>query len=1119
MRKAACLLLAACWALLGQTSGTVTGTVSDSSQAVMPGVTIKALHEQTGQERTTTTNEQGVYTLPFLPPGPYRLEFSSAGFKTIVQRLMLNVTERVAVNMEMQPSAVAESIEVSGEAPLLQTESTTLGRVVDETTVKQIPLATRNFTQLLALSPGVNAQLNDAAALGRGTQNVSAGGARRVSNAMQIDGVDVVNIHTNSAAENALSSNGVLVPSPEAIQEFKVQTGLFDASHGRSGGANVNLVTRSGSANFHGSVFEFFRNEKLNANSFFFNNTGRDRPVLKQNQFGGTFGGPIIRGKTFFFASYQGTRQRNGVSGSTSLTLPAIPTDRSRASLGNAFGGRAGARGGLAVARDGSNINPVALALLNYKREDGSLLIPSPQTGAAGVNYAASIPATFNEDQGSFAADHNLTTNDKLAFKMFWAEQPQYRPFPLATLPGFGVTQDFRGGNFSLTETHTFSPNLVNEARIGYARLQGAVLPETLVNIADIGMSRFNQSTVPGIPDINVTGAFRLGYSVDADQAGAQNTFHYADTLSWVRGKHTMRFGGEARRYRINYFNNNRQRGALAFQSFPDFLLALPGTPLNEGGNGTGFSNINSTSAANGNVGRADRITDLAFFWQDDWKITSRLTLNLGVRYDFLGFSVDSQGRNGNFDTRLFRPPAAGGSTSSGFVQASNTNRPLQGLPQVKPILVDSDDRNNFAPRLGFAYRITDKLALRGGYGWFYDRLSNQLGLRAALSAPNYVRSDLQAAAAVAVGFQNPFPVLPQRSEFPIAPTLYAPPYTSARPALSLNAIDPTLKTPHMQHYTMNLQYEMLRNTLLEVGYVGTRGTSLPAQRLLNQALLASPEQPVNGITTNTTANVQNRVPYLGFSPTGLIWIETSTDSRYDSLQVSVTQRLTKGLRFLAAYTWSKSLDNHSGDANSVLSTVDGDQSSLRLNRGVAEFDRTQRLVFNFVYDIPGLFASWAVARRAMHGWQLSGVAVAQSGLPFNITDSSAATLFGVTTSRASFAPGATREKARKSGPAQDRLNSYFDTAAFARAGTGFGNVGRNILRGPAQRNIDISVNKRFAVTERRFVEFRSEFFNMLNVVNFETPGANVAAAGNFGVITGINGNPRILQFALKFVF
>lgn len=1105
------------YSLSAQTTGTITGVISDTTQAVMPGVQVKALNEETREERSTTANGQGAYALAFLAPGNYRLEFSLAGFKTMVQRVTLNVTERISVNMEMTPSAVAESIEVKADATQLQTETTTLGRVVDQTTVKQLPLSTRNFTQLLALSPGVNAQLNDAAALGRGTQNVSASGARRVSNAMQIDGVDVVNIHTNSAAENTLSSNGVLVPSPEAIQEFKVQTGLFDAAHGRSGGANVNLVTRSGSANFHGSVFEFFRNEKLNANSFFFNSTGIRRPVLRQNQFGGTVGGPVWKGKTFFFASYQGTRQTNGVSGSTSIRLPAIPTDRSRAALGAAFSGRAGARGGVAVAANGSNINPVALALLNYKKADGSFLIPSPQNESAGVNYAASIPATFSENQGSLAADHNVSGANKLAFRMFFADQPQYRPFPLATVPGFGVTQAFRGGNYSLTDTHTFSGNLVNEARIGYSRLKGAVVPETQVNVADIGMTRFNQATIPDIPDLNVTGAFRLGYSVDADQAGTQNTFHYTDTVSWIRGNHSFRFGGEARRYQINYFNNNRQRGALAFQSFPDFLLGLPGTPVAQGGNGTGFSNINSTSAANGNVGRADRITDLAFFVQDDWKLTKRLTLNLGLRYDFLGFSVDSQGRNGNFDVRLYRPPPVGGSTSAGFVQASNTKRPLSGLPSVAPNLVDSDDKNNFAPRVGLAYRISNQTALRAGYGIFYDRLSNQLGLRAALSAPNYIRSDLQAAAAINIDFRNPFPILPQRSDFPILPALFAPPYTAARPALSLNAIDGTLKTPYMQHYTLNLQHELFGTTLIEAGYVGTRGVSLPAQRQINQALLASPGSPINGITTNTTGNVQDRVPYVGFSPTGLIWIETSTSSRYDSLQLSVTQRVSRGLRFLGAYTWSKTLDNHSGDASSVLATVDGDQSSLALNRGVASFDRTHRLVFNFVYDLPS--PKPGMMRHIAGGWQVAGVVVAQSGLPFNITDSSAATLYGVTTSRATWAAGATRDTANKSGRTQDRLNAYFNTAAFVRAGTGFGDVSRNALRGPSQQNIDLSVNRRFQFLERRYVEFRSEFFNLTNRVNFETPGSNVSTANNFGVITGTNGNPRILQFALKLVF
>jgi hypothetical protein len=382
-----------------QTTGTVTGTVTDISNAVVPGVKVVAAGKTTGERRETNTNQAGQYTFPFLPPGDYELQFSVSGFTTQTRTATLAVTERIAVDAVLRPAGISEKVEVSASAAMLQTESTVLGRVVEGSAVMELPLSTRNFTQLLTLSPGTSSQLNNAAALGRGTQIISASGARTTSNAILIDGVDALNIHTNAAADNGVGSNGIMTPSPEAIQEFKVQTSLYDAQSGRSGGANVSVVTKSGTPEFHGSAFEFFRNEHLNANDFFFNSTGTPRAELRQNQFGATLGGPIRKEKTFFFLSYQGMRQRNGLSGSFSLSLPQIPLDRSVASLAKAFGGQKG-RGSTVVATDGSNINPVALAILNYKLPDGSYLIPSPQTSGPGVNYTASVPASYTDDQG-----------------------------------------------------------------------------------------------------------------------------------------------------------------------------------------------------------------------------------------------------------------------------------------------------------------------------------------------------------------------------------------------------------------------------------------------------------------------------------------------------------------------------------------------------------------------------------------------------------------------------------------------------------------------------------------------------------------------------------------------
>ncbi|MBV9082205.1 MAG: TonB-dependent receptor [Acidobacteriaceae bacterium] len=1107
--------------LFAQTTGTITGIVTDSSKAVVPAVSVVAHGKTADVQRTTITNQAGEYTLAFLPPGSYELEFRLKGFATIVEQATVGVTERIAVNAALTPSSVSERVEVNASGALLQTESAALGRVVSDTAIKQLPLSSRNFTQLLTLSPGTSSQLNNAGALGRGTQIISSQGARTTSNAIYIDGVDAQNIHTNSSADNGVGSNGVMTPSPDAIQEFKVQTALYDAQSGRSGGASIALITKSGTNQLHGSAFEFFRNTVLNANSFFFNAARQPRPVLAQNQFGGTIGGPIVRNKTFFFLSYQGTRQRNGLSASQTLSLPQIPLDRSAASLGRAFAGLTGSRGTLAIAANGSNINPVALALLNLKFPDGSYIVPSPQIGGRGVNYAVSVPATFVEDQGIANFDHQFSDNNHLAVKALLADQPTYRPFGSANVPGFGSTQDFKGRIFTLTDTQTFSGSMVNEARFGVSRVLGVVVPQNVIPLSAIGMQRFNSSEYPDIPLINVTGAFAIGYDVNGDQGVFPTAWNYADTFSLVKSRHEIRIGTEARRYDDNYYSRNRYRGSLTLPTFGDFLLGRAGTATSAGGNGTGFSNINTASVASGIPDGADRITDLALFVQDNWKVSSRLTLNYGLRWDYLGWPVDAFGRRGNFDYRLYQPPPPGGSTSAGFVQSTTAENPLPGLPKVNPRLVGHEPNRNLAPRFGFGYRLTDKLLLRGGYGIYYDRLSNQLGLLTSQSAPNYLRTDLTGTANVASTLQDPFPVLPLSTQFPVLPVLYSPPYTNDHPALGLNSVDPNLRTPYLQQWGLNIQWQAMNQTLVEVGYVGTKGTSLPDRRAINQAILASPSAPINGITTNTSANTSLRVPFVGFSPSGLLAEETASDSRYNSLQASVTRRFSHGLRFLASYTFSKALDDISGGMTSIFAEIPGDEGNLPSNKGVSDFDRTHRFVLNFGYEIPAWGFGWnqtALGKRFFSGWEVSGVVIAQSGTPFSVTDSGGAAFYGTSNSRASFAAGATLQSAELSGSVESRLNKYFNTGAFVRAGNYFGNAGRNILRGPGQRNVDLAINKHIRVTEGLNAEFRTEFFNAFNVVNFASPSGSITST-NFGAITATEGNPRVIQLALRLAF
>ena len=445
----------------------------------------------------------------------------------------------------------------------------------------------------------------------------------------------------------------------------------------------------------------------------------------------------------------------------------------------------------------------------------------------------------------------------------------------------------------------------------------------------------------------------------------------------------------------------------------------------------------------------------------------------------------------------------------------------MPGLPKVSPSLLDHAPNSNFAPRVGLSYKITDKLVLRAGYGIFFDRLSNQLGLLTSQSAPNYLRTSLTSTANIASTLQNPFPNLPQQSQYPVLPVLYAPPYTNDHPAIGLNSVDPNLRTPYLHQWGANFQYEIVRNLLVEVGYAGSKGVALPDRRAINQAVLASPTHPVNGITTNDPSNTSLRVPYVGFSPTGLLAEETAADSRYNSVQTTVTRRFTKGLRVLVSYTFSKSIDDGSGGSTSIFSEVTGDESNMSSSKGVSDFDRKHRVVSNFGYEIPkfgfGLNNTW-LGKRVFSGWEISGVAVIQSGTPFSITDSGGATLYGTTGSRANWAVGATQATALLSGSTESRLNGYFNTAAFTRATTNFGNVGRNTMRGPAQRNVDFAVNKRVPVTERVSAQFRAEFFNLFNFANFASPSGAISSSG-FGVIKATEGNPRVVQFALKLLF
>ena len=1126
-----------------QTTGRISGAVRDPNGARIVGAEVTVTSLATAEERKSTTDAEGDYAVPLLPPGAYRVRAAAEGFNPAVsESVRVVITETTTVNAELAVAGVsAETVTVSA-APLVQGGGPQMGRVVDSRAVAELPLATRNFLQILALSPGTFVDLPDNTALGRNSQNVFVNGARATQNNFEINGVDA----------NQLDYNGwgtVAVPAPETIQEFKVQTSLYDATFGRGAGGSVQAVTKSGTNELHGALYEYFRDDALNANNPFLKAAGVGRPVLDRNAFGGLVGGPVKTDRAFFFASYQGTRERNGASDS-SLTSSIfidrrLTDDRSEQTLLATF------RPLLPNRLPATSIHPSALALLNIKLPGGGFLIPTPQ---ADGRYSGSAVSTYREDQFNANVDYRAGERDWLAVKFFFSNARQFAALPggPTNVPGFGADRQNDNRLFSVQNIHTFGPRTVNEARVGYSRTFSDSFGRHPVKDSDVGIRRANAGAYPGLGVIRIGAgeALVIGNSgTFVDLKFDNSAITLVDILSLTRGRHSVRTGGGVISYRTDVTTNNNRRGGINFQSFNSFLLGLATSSQN--GEGINTRNL--------------RAADYSLFLQDDWRLTPKLTVNLGLRYELNLPPYETRGAIGTFDPALYRPrlevDASGnpvGPPAGGFVQAGNVipQYDLADVPNVGRRVFTNIDANNFGPRVGFAYSTLDsgRLALRGGYGVFYSRPST-IHINNTINAPPTYASR-QSPAGALVRLEDPYAPLPSQDQFPaFVPGIL----------LSGSAFERRLRTPYFHQYNASLQYALSQDLLLEVAYVGTRGHNLFRNVRINQARLASPQRPVVNavtgqvITTNTPANATLRAPYQGADIASFQQFQFSAESVYNSLQVSLTRRLSRGLQLLASYTYAKSLDNASGQAGSVNSgswvdtvTILGDQLDPRANRGVSGFDRTHRLVLSYLWDLPRpAFARESAAGRwLLSGWQVAGIVTAMSGQPFDIVDTRAGSFyFGDSSglSRPSWAPGATRATATGNVPE----GYFFNPFAFVRPvvqngqpipssngaaragaqGTDIGNVGRNVLRGPRQTNVDFSVIRRFPVGEAKSVEFRAEFFNLFNHVNFDNPVGNLNAAsvdpntgrivdpGDFGRITSTSNNPRLIQFALKLNF
>lgn len=1117
------------------TTGAISGAVKDPTGAVVTGAKL-TLTSPTGVTRETDSSDSGRYIFPLLPPGVYQLTVSHAGFaSTTLESIVVRITEITNLDVQLSLATQKATVEVTAEPPMVQTDNATRGDVIQSTTIRQLPLATRNFQQLLTLTPGTSGPIPNSSDLGRGDTAFNVNGQRTLSNAVVINGIDASSIGTGSTPNLA-------VPASDSLQEFIVQTNLYDASQGRNAGSVVAAVTKSGTNEFHGNAYEFLRNDDLDANNFFLKEFGVARPTYKRNQFGGTLGGPVVKDHAWFFGSYQGTREVNGTSLENSVGTAFVPgdlsNDRSESTLDN-LAASFGVPGCLPVTAGClAAYNPMADFLLKATLPNGQLVIPSaphpvanPGTPVANVFAPVDGVSRFREDQFNTNGDIQISANDRLSVKFFWANNPEtqalFNSFGLSNalpVPGFGAAVNFNQRVLSVDETHVISPSLLNDFRFGWATITTTSVPQEPFTSTQLGITSPLSANFPGMPEISVLNGFDLGASPFSDNSAQEPTYTVGDSLSWQKGRHSIKIGGEYKHHELMENFNLYTRGQM-------FFLGVSGNPF---GDFLGAADdASSLSIIGSGVNNRDILSyDWSGYFNDDWRVTDHLTLTLGLRYEYFSPFTEADGRYVGFDPARLTTATIPGfpvgdntAITGGFVQAANAKTPLVGVPKVQDSLVPPD-KNNFAPRIGFAWQPfgdSHNFVVRGGYGVFYDRPNSRIANNQLLNFPYFFLAqasltpisqpfvDVPPPSAFPLQFNNtavfPFPgIQGPPAILPQAPTPLSPFGLAVVPAngLYLNIHD--FRTPYVQQYSLGVQDEFAKNWLLDVAYVGSIGRKLYRLRDLNQAFAPVAFEP-GPLSPGLSA-----LAVQGF---GVHEMESSSNSDYNSLQVSLTKRFSYGLQFLASYTYSHSLDDYSGDPSgtSDVTVVPGNQAILN-NYSSSDFDRRHRLVFSGIYDFPKFYKGDSIfAKEAANGWEVASIFTIQSGAPFSVLTNATAFV----QARADYASAAPCNP-YTSGGILSRLGAYFNTACFTPAAVDFGNTGRNILVGPNQKDVDFSIVKFFPVTEGKQFEFRTEFYNAFNNVSFANP-INILETSTAAQIVATTVGPRVIQFALKFDF
>jgi hypothetical protein len=1062
---AATLLILAGFAGAQTFRGTILGTVTDSSGAAVSGAAVTIKNVDTGLVRTVTTSTDGSYSVPELPIGNYSVTVENKGFRTaVVTGIRVEVSSERRADVTLQTGDLAQRVEVSGDTlPQVESTSNTLGGIIESKVVNNLPVNGRDYQKLIFLVPGVAGSPDEISDSPGSYGSFSVNGARGRSNNFLLDGTDMNDGYRNDPAINEAGVFGTpaTILPVEAVAELRVASN-FESEYGRSAGAVINIVTKSGTNEWHGSGLEFLRNTVLNARNYFDQQSNGPQQPFHNSQFGGSIGGPIVKDRTFVFGDYEAMRESGSQSG-----LACVPTAANIAANTPAVG-----------------INPVIQNLIGSGKA-----WPAPsQPGVdcydnGGTNAIVATPFSNRVDSAIIKVDHNINKNNLLTGRYYFGDSSQ--SFPLALtggglLPGYNTAVPTRVQLVSISYVSTVSATSVNEARLGWNRFAEGFFPQDRsFDPASIGLDTVGAGTPNngnrinfGLPVFNVSSPTGSSLAqLGADKADPRQrvdaNWHFIDNVSWKAGKHDIKFGYEYRRTTISQVFNRGFRGRLRFGSLADFLAGMPNSSSVQGTGDTNRNTVENSHAA---------------YVQDSVRLSRRLTLNVGLRYDYFGLVREKHGQFNNVDP------------TTGLTFGVGNGRLYQ------------PDYNNWAPRVSVAWDATGKgkTVLRAGYGVFYDAVSQDMFLGHLPFSSSFDPGPAYSGTGInPIAFGAPTGV-------PLAPGV--PVFGGYAPITDSFGFDPHIRTPYIQNFNLNLQQELTKHSVLQLGYVGSTGHKLWDFRDINQPSHAQITAADLACACINDASVPRRLTGGAFSY--IYWQESAANSSYNSLQASWRINEWHGLTSTLNYTWSHSIDTASDGEDYVPNAAQPtDSTTPNSNRGNSNFDVRNRLTWNFIYEFPNRKGDW---RRLTDGWGVNGIVTVQSGQPFHM-------IYGVDDFDGA---GTFFSKPDVVGPVKFNYsdpNNFLDLTSFAvpcsypaAGGNGlagtcipgsrhFGNLGRNSLVGPNFRQFDFSLFKTTSITERLKLELRFEAYNLLNHPNFASPlwPNFLSDAGPNGISTG----------------